>query len=331
MSAILEKIIPLVQFNEWHHLFYKYEHKNPAMAELNLHHLRYFRAIAHEQGLARAAERLHVSASALSVQLRQLEERLGHTLFERRGRRLVLTEAGRVALEHADTIHAAGEELLATFKGRPRGRVSVLRVGSVATLSRNFQLLLLRPLLARDDVQLRLESGRLRELLLHLGAHELDVVLASEAVPRDAAKGWRSVLIAQQPLAIVSAVNKGRRAPALPFPQGLDGQPLLLPGGDHAARSAFDTLLADAGVRPRVLAEVDDMAMLRLLARETGALALVPPVVVQDELAARTLVERCRVPQLHERFYAITADRRFPHPLLKLLLQPGLQESAASP
>jgi LysR family transcriptional activator of nhaA len=243
----------------------------------------------------------------------------------------VLTEAGRVALEHADTIHAAGEELLATFKGRPRGRVSVLRVGSVATLSRNFQLLLLRPLLARDDVQLRLESGRLRELLLHLGAHELDVVLASEAVPRDAAKGWRSVLIAQQPLAIVSAVNKGRRAPALPFPQGLDGQPLLLPGGDHAARSAFDTLLADAGVRPRVLAEVDDMAMLRLLARETGALALVPPVVVQDELAARTLVERCRVPQLHERFYAITADRRFPHPLLKLLLQPGLQESAASP
>ncbi|MEY3273427.1 MAG: hypothetical protein RLZZ341_2328, partial [Pseudomonadota bacterium] len=103
------------------------------MAELNFHHLRYFRAIAHEQGLARAAERLHVSPSALSVQLRQLEERLGHALFERRGRRLVLTEAGRLALEHADTIHAAGEELLATLKGRPSGRVSVLRVGSVAT------------------------------------------------------------------------------------------------------------------------------------------------------------------------------------------------------
>jgi LysR family transcriptional activator of nhaA len=301
------------------------------MAELNLHHLRYFRAIAHEQGLARAAERLHVSPSALSVQLRQLEERLGHALFERRGRRLVLTEAGRVALEHADTIHAAGEELLATLKGRPRGRVSVLRVGSVATLSRNFQLLLLRPLLARDDVQIRLESGRLRELLLHLGAHQLDVVLANEAVPRDAAQGWRSTLIAQQPLAIVSAVRKGRRPPPLPFPQGLHEQPLLLPGGDHALRGAFDTLLADAGVRPRVLAEVDDMAMLRLLARETGALTLVPPVVVQDELAARTLVERCSIPQIQERFYAITAARRFPHPLLKLMLQPGLGQSPASP
>ncbi len=293
------------------------------MAELNLHHLRYFRAIAHEQGLARAAERLHVSPSALSVQLRQLEERLGHALFERRGRRLVLTEAGRVALEHADTIHAAGEELLATLKGRPRGRVSVLRVGSVATLSRNFQLLLLRPLLARDDVQIRLESGRLRELLLHLGAHQLDVVLANEAVPRDAAQGWRSTLIAQQPLAIVSAPHKGRKPLPLPFPEGLHEQPLLLPGGDHAVRSAFDALLADAGVRPRVLAEVDDMAMLRLLARETGALALVPPVVVQDELAARTLVERCSIPQIQERFYAITAARRFPHPLLPVLLAPA--------
>jgi LysR family transcriptional activator of nhaA len=303
------------------------------MAELNFHHLRYFRAIAHEQGLARAAERLHVSPSALSVQLRQLEERLGHALFERRGRRLVLTEAGRVALEHADTIHAAGEELLATLKGRPSGRVSVLRVGSVATLSRNFQLLLLRPLLARDDVQIRLESGRLRELLLHLGAHQLDVVLANEAVPRDAAQGWRSTLVAQQPLAIVSAPPRTRRSAALAFPQGLHGQPLLLPGGDHAVRGAFDALLADAGVRPRVLAEVDDMAMLRLLARETGALALVPPVVVQDELAACTLVQRCSIPQIHERFYAITAARRFPHPLLKLLmlLQPGLGQSPVLP
>jgi len=301
------------------------------MAELNYHHLRYFRAIAHEQGLARAAERLHVSPSALSVQLRQLEDRLGHALFERRGRRLVLTEAGRVALEHADTIHAAGEELLATLKGRPRGRVSVLRIGSVATLSRNFQLLLLKPLLARDDVQIRLESGRLRELLLHLGAHQLDVVLANEAVPRDAAQGWRSTLIAQQPLALVSAPPRGRRMQPLAFPQGLHEQPLLLPGGDSAVRGAFDALLADAGVRPRVLAEVDDMAMLRLLARETGALALVPPVVVQDELAARTLVERCSIPQIHERFYAITVARRFPHPLLKLLLQPGSAPSPAGP
>jgi LysR family transcriptional regulator, transcriptional activator of nhaA len=300
------------------------------MAELNYHHLRYFHAIAHERGLARAAERLHVSPSALSIQLRQLEERLGHALFERRNRSLVLTEAGRVALEHADTIFEAGEELLATLKGRPRARTSLLRVGAVATLSRNFQLLLLRPLLARSDVQLRLESGRLRELLLHLGAHQLDVVLANQAVPHDRASGLHSTLIAQQPLAIVSARQRGRRAPALAFPQGLQGQPLLLPGGHSAVRAGFDALLHEAGVSVQVLAEVDDMALLRLLARETGALALVPPVVVQDELAAGTLVQRCAIPQLEERFYAVTAQRRFAHPLLQALLSALLRPAGRS-
>ena len=291
------------------------------MAELNYHHLRYFRAIAHEQGLARAAERLHVSPSALSVQLRLLEERLGHVLFERRGRRLVLTEAGRVALEHADTIFRTGQELLATLQGRPSAAHALLRVGSVATLSRNFQLALLRPLLQRGDVRLRLQSGTLRELLPQLGSHGLDLVLSNEAVPRDAAAGWHCRLIAQQPFSIVSRKPRGRTGAALSFPQGLHGQPLLLPGEHSAVRAAFDTLLEQAGVHAQVLAEVDDMALLRVLARETGALALVPPVVVQDELASGALVERCQLPQLSERFYAVTGQRRFVHPLLRELLQ----------
>jgi len=290
------------------------------MAELNFHHLRYFWAIAHERGLAKAAERLHVSPSALSIQLKQLEQRLGHALFERRNRQLHLTEAGRVTLEHADTIFQAGDELLASLKGRPRARTSLLRVGSAATLSRNFQLLLLRPLLGRGDVQLRLESGGLRELLIHLGAHQLDLVLANESVPRDRASGWHSTLLAEQPVSLVSARPRGRRPVALDFPGGLQGQSLLLPGSHSALRSAFDLLLQQAGVEVQVLAEVDDMAMLRLLARDTGALTLVPAVVVQDELAAGKLVERCRVPQLSERFFAITAQRRHPHPLLKDLL-----------
>ena len=298
------------------------------MAELNYHHLRYFRAVAHERHLTRAAERLHVSASALSIQLRQLEERLGHALFERRGRRLELTEAGRIALAHADVIFGAGDELVATLKGRPRSatpRQPPLRVGSVATLSRNFQLHWLRPLLARDDVPVVLHSGTLRELLAQLGAHQLDVVLANEAVPRDRAAGWHSTLVAQQPVSLVSArpaspSRRPSRAKPFDFPHDLHGQRLLLPGAQGAVRAAFDRLLQAAGVVPQVLAEVDDMAMLRLLARETGALALVPPVVVADELQAGRLVERCSIPQLVESFYAVTAERRFPHPLLREML-----------
>ncbi len=289
------------------------------MADLNYHHLRYFWAIAHERHLTRAAQKLHVSQSALSVQLRQLEERLGHALFERRGRQLLLTEAGRIALDHADTIFRAGDELLSTLHGRPLDEQPVLRIGASATLSRNFQMLLLKPLMARPDVRVRLVSGSLRELLAQLSAHTLDVVLSNDAVPRDKAAGWHSRLVAQQPVSLVSRKPRGR-VQALDFPAALHDQPLLLPGEHSSVRAAFDRLLADAGVRPRVLAEVDDMALLRLMTRETGALALVPPVVVQDELAAGTLVERCSIPQITESFHAVTVQRRFPHPLLKDLL-----------
>lgn len=288
------------------------------MAELNYHHLRYFHAIAHERSLTRAAERLHVSPSALSIQLKQLEQRLGQPLFERRGRQLALTEAGHIALEHADAIFRTGDELVSTLKGRPRGRPATLRIGAVATLSRNFQRQWLAPVLARDDVAVTLHSGSLAELLAQLGAHALDIVLANVAVPRDRHGGWHCRLVAQQPVSLVSRKPRPRARP-FAFPEDLRHEPLLLPGPGSGIRGAFDALLQQHGIAPRIRAEVDDMAMLRLLARETGALTLVPPVVVADELAAGTLVERCTIPAITERFYAISGTRRFPHPLLREL------------
>ena len=258
------------------------------MADLNFHHLRYFWVVAHRRHLTKAAEALHVSPSALSIQLRQLEDRLGHALFERRNRQLVLTEAGRVALAHADTIFQAGQELLGALRGAPAQQRPVLRVGAVATLSRNFQLGWLSPLLRDEQVQIRLVSGPPRELLAQLSAHTLDVVLSNEAAPRDTSAGWVSRRVASQSLSLVSRpparARKRQAEAAFRFPQDLDGQPLILPSEDSAVRPAFDLLLEEAGVRPQLLAEVDDMAMLRLLARETGALALVRPVVVSDEL-----------------------------------------------
>jgi LysR family transcriptional activator of nhaA len=292
------------------------------MTRLNFHHLHYFWAIAHERSLTRAARRLHVSPSALSIQLKTLEQRLGHALFEREHKRLKLTEAGRVALEYADTIFGAGEELLNVLRGTPRGPRRVLRVGSVATLSRNFQLALLKPLVGRRDVELVLHSGSLRELLAQLAAHTLDLVLSNDPVPRDAASGWVSHLLAQQR---VSLVGRPPRPPGrFRFPEMLRDTPLLLPGPSSSIRAAFDRLLDGSGIRPTIVAEVDDMAMLRLLARESAALALVPPVVVRDELKSGALVERCRIAQIRESFYAITPSRRFPNPLVRELVARAL-------
>lgn len=292
------------------------------MTALNYHHLRLFWAVARAGSLARAAERLNLSQSALSVQLQKLEHQLGHALFDREGKRLRLTEAGRIALDHAETVFRAGEELVSTLKGRPRASRQVLRVGALATLSRNFQLEFLRPLLGRPDVELAVRSGTTRELLTELESHRLDLLLANAPAPRDARGVWHSYLLDEQPVSLVGPPRP--EAPPLRFPDDLATQPLLLPSPDSGIRAAFDRLLALADIRPVVAAEVDDMAMLRLLARESDALTLVPPIVVRDELRSGALVERCRVPDLHESFYAIVPDRRFPNPLLKELLpRPG--------
>jgi LysR family transcriptional regulator, transcriptional activator of nhaA len=288
------------------------------MAFLNFHHLRHFRAIAHEGGLTRAARRLNVSQSALSTQLRQLEEQVGHALFVRAGKRLELTEAGRIALDYAETIFRAGDELLGTLQGHgPAQRV--LRVGSIATLSRNFQHRLLRPLLGRPDVELVVRSGSMREMLAGLAARNLDLVLSNLPVPRDAATGWHSRLLAEQPVSLVGRPKDDTRS--FRFPDDLRATPVVLPSLDSSMRVAFDLLLEQAGIRPVILAEVDDMAMLRLLARDSPGVTLVPPVVVEEELRSGMLEERCLLPEVKETFYATTLSSRFPSPLLRELLE----------
>ncbi|MBY0334969.1 MAG: LysR family transcriptional regulator [Acetobacteraceae bacterium] len=290
------------------------------MPSLNYHHLRHFWTIAREGGLTRAAERLNVAQSALSTQLRALEAELGQPLFERRGRRLELTEAGRIALDHAETIFRTGGELVATLTGSGPGQRRIFRVGAVATLSRNFVLERLRPFLAREDVELVLRSGTLRELLAQLDALALDAVLSNNPVAHDPETERVSTLLADQNVSLVGRPGAG----PLRFPRDLDGVELLLPGRESSLRQAFDVRLDQAGVRPRILAEVDDMALLRLLARESGTLTLVPPIVVRDELRSGVLEERAAVPGLREGFYAITRPRRFPNPLVaELLREPG--------
>jgi LysR family transcriptional activator of nhaA len=288
------------------------------MTPLNYNHLRYFWVIAREGGLARASVRLNVSQSALSVQLRKLEAQVGHPLFDRVGKRLDLTEAGRVALDHADTMFQAGDELLSTLRDRPSARRRALRVGALTILSRNFQLDFVRPLIGRSDVELIVRSGTMRDLLALLASDGVDVVLANSAPARDAATPFSSRLLDTQPVSLVGPPRGDR--PAFRFPEDLRSEPVLLPSLESEFRAAFDHALERAGVTPLIAAEVDDMAMLRLLARERDGLALVPPIVVRDELASGALVEHCRVPGVAEHFYAITRKRRFPNPLLAELL-----------
>lgn len=282
---------------------------------LNYHHLRYFWAVATEGNLTRVAKQLRVSQSALSSQIRLLEDQLGEPLFLRQSRRLVLTDAGRIAHAYAEEIFAAGGELQSTLKeGRQRDKV--LRIGSVATLSRNFQDSFVAPLLDGETVRLKLVSGRLDQLLSRLGAHEVDLVLANQPARGQTGEVFRSHQIARQPVSLVS----GPDLRTFRFPEDVGQVPLILPGSESAVRSSFDALCERLQLTVSIVAEVDDMAMMRLLARDMNAVALVPSVVVRDELQQGVLRECCEVPNLYEDFYAITVKRRYPHPLLRPLL-----------
>ncbi|MEE4301710.1 MAG: LysR family transcriptional regulator [Pseudomonadales bacterium] len=287
------------------------------MARLNYNHLRYFWAVAHNGNLTRTAEQLHVSQSALSLQIRKLEEQLGHDLFERRGKQLVLTEAGRLALDHADVIFAAGDELLSTLQHAGHSR-DLLRVGALATLSRNFQTRFLEPHFGRDDIGMVVRSGRLPDLLAQLEAHHLDVVLTNEVPPRDAATPWIVQLLDEQPVELVGPPKKGLEERSLA--DLLTTENLIVPTVETSIRAAFDALVHRLGVVPNLAAEVDDMALIRLLARSGEGLAVIPPIVARDELASGRLVEVAELPGITESFHAITLARKFPHPLLGELL-----------
>lgn len=289
------------------------------MRDLNFHHLYYFWMVAKEGHLTRVAKQLHVSQSALSSQIRQLQDQLGHELFTREGRVLKLTEIGHVVLEYAESIFNLGSELLSITESGDFLQLRRLRVGSVATLSRNFQENFLRPIISEPEIRLEIRSATLEELLELLRMHKLDVILSNRAVVSDSSATLQCQKIAEQRVCIVGP--PGAAARKFQFPQDLASARLLLPGPSSEIRSQFDLLMGQLGVKVDVGAEVDDMAMLRLLARDSGALALVPEVVVQDELHNGTLETYWVLEDIVEHFYAITAERHFELLPLKALLE----------
>ena len=289
---------------------------------LNYHHLRYFWIVAHEGNLTRAAKKHNIAQSALSMQIKELENFLGQDLFERRGRRLILTESGRIALDFADGIFIKGEELLATLVTSEHPKQRQLRVGALATLSRNFQIGFLAPLLNAEHIEFSIRSGTLEELLDNLLMYELDIILSTVVPLRNEETRWVAHAIDNQPVSLIGKPTPERSH--LPLEALLTSESLIVPAPQSSIRTGFDALVNQVGIAPHIVAEVDDMAMLRLVAREHTGLAVVPPIVVKDELDSGELVEVAKLPELAETFFAITLKRRFPNPLLNLVLPRNL-------
>lgn len=282
------------------------------MSRLNYRHLYYFWHVAASGNLTRSAEQLHVSQSALSTQIRSLEDSLDCQLFLRSGRKLVLTEAGQQAMRFAEDIFHRGEELEVLLRHGVSLSNKRLRIGTTSHMSRNFIEEFIGPAMYDSEASIALISDNQAKLLSDLTRHQLDVVLTNAHIEVSDNQVWQIHLLSRQPVTIVCP-------PALAV-ASLNQHPWVLPSRKHGIRGEFDAFCLRQGFQPMIKAEVDDMAMLRLMARDSQAFALLPRVVVRDELANGILVEREALSGVDERFYAVTVERVFQPELLDVLL-----------
>ncbi|HEY5893953.1 MAG TPA: transcriptional activator NhaR [Chthoniobacterales bacterium] len=281
---------------------------------LNFHHLRYFWVVAREGSLRRASEVLHVSQPSISAQIHQLEDSLGEKLFDRRGRKLVLTQMGQLVIDYADDIFATGRELLNAVKQRPGERPLRLQVGIADSLPKAVVYEMLKPVFSlQQPIHTTCREGKVDALLLQLAAHRLDIVLADEPAPSSLHVKTFSHFLGSS--SITFCAPGGLAAKLKPgFPHSLDNQPAFLPADNTATRMALEKWFQAAGIRPKVTAEFEDAALMQAVAMHTLAVAPVHTVVIDEVKRQFGLREIGEVPDCVGAFYAITAERKLRHP-----------------
>lgn len=288
------------------------------MSKLNYGHLNYFWHVAKVGNLTKAAEMLHISQSALSVQIKLLEESIGSQLFKRQNRRLILTDIGSITFSYAESIFTIGHELEMLFKKGLPAESQSIRIGMLSTMSRNFVDDFLKGCMNNPSVKLSIAARGQTNLLNELANHQIDLALTNVEVRGSSKQLWQCQLLAQQPVSVIGppGMQLGRK-----FNQDYKSAVWVLPALGTTVRSAFDGFCAQNQFQPNIVGEADDMAMLRLLARDTKALAVMPDVVVKDEISAGSLICYMTLPNIFENFYAITIKKHFTNQLIAELIK----------
>lgn len=284
------------------------------MEWLNYHHLLYFFTVAREGGLAPAGRLLRLSHSTLSSQIHALEDRLGEKLFQKEGRRLVLTETGKVVFRYADEIFGLGKELLDVVRGKPPGRTIELRVGVVDVVPKMAVHRMLFPAITlTEPVRMICREGKLESLLAQMAAHELDVIVADEPLPSGNPIKAFAHFLGESGQTLFAAPALARSLKKR-FPKVLDGAPFLLPAEGLSIRRAFDRWFDEIGARPRIIAEFEDSALMKSFGAQ--GIGIFPgPTAIEKEIVAGSGVKVIgRVPSVVERFFVITPERRIKNP-----------------
>ena len=290
------------------------------MRFLNYHHLLYFWTIARSGSVTSAAEELGLAQPTLSAQLKSLEESLGHRLFERVGRRLELTPRGHTVYRYADDIFSLGREMLHTLDGRPADNRERLRVGVADVLPKMIVTQVLAPLLSGDsDVHLICYEGKPPELLARLSIHELDLVLSDAPVGNEVNIRAFNHELGECGVSLFAPKNRAARY-RKNFPDGLDGAPFVLPTENTSLRRMLDFWFSRRDIRPLVVAEFEDSALMKAFTQLNFALFAAPAAVAKSISALYGVAEIGTPPDLRERFYAISLERRVRNPAVLRLL-----------
>ena len=291
-------------------------------SQLNLKHLRYFWVTAHAGSIAAAGTQLHLTPQTVSAQIKLLESDLGTPLFKPAGRGLALTEAGRLALSYCDEIFALGQELVSALHAAsvPAATPALFRVGVSDAIPKSLAHRLLASFKGRErPVRLVCRGGTIEALLGELALHRLEMVLADRPMPAGLSVRGYNRKLGESPVAFFAPRRMERRAEE--FPACLNDAPLLLPGVNAAVRGELDRWFGDARVRPRIVGEFDDSAMMKVFA-QAGEGYFPAPAIIAEEISARYgVVEVGRLDEVREAFWLIGTERRVQHPEVRAVLE----------
>jgi LysR family transcriptional activator of nhaA len=282
--------------------------------KLNFHYLRYFWMVAREGGLRKAADRLHVSQPTISAQVKALEEQLGEKLTRRDGRGLALTEAGRRVFDYAEQIFALGDDLVGSVAYPDRARPLRVAIGVTDSLPKLVSYALMRPLFhLQQAVKVVVNEASASELLVQLAAHRLDVILTDEPAPSSInLRAFNHRLgecgVSFLATRAVAGAMRGR------FPRSLDAVPILLPSHGTAMRTSLDHWMQREEIRPRVIAEFDDAALMKIAAADGLGVLPIPTVAEREAIGRYDLRRVGRSQDCRQQFYAISAERQLTHP-----------------
>lgn len=290
------------------------------MRHLNYNHLLYFWTVAREGSIARASEALFLTPQTISGQLKLLEDAIGKPLFVRVGRRLVLSETGHVVNQYADEIFSLGAELAQRMKSEQPGSPFLLNIGIVNSIAKLVAYQVLEPALRMpEQIRLVCWEGDLEKLLADLAVHRLDVVLSDHPIPTGLSVRAYNHHLGESDISFFAPVVDAQRYRAT-FPHSLDQAPMLLPLNTSALRRRLDDWFEAEGLRPRIVAEFDDSALMKAFA-SAGTGIFAGPTALGKSLANMYGVELIgTVPELLESYYAISPERKISHPAVARIL-----------